>query len=327
MSWSPRYLPSISMLRAFEAVMRTGATTAAADELHMTQAAVSRHVQRLEAQLGAALFRREKRRLVPTPAGRHYAEAVSRALDLIGRASMELTANPGGGTLSLAILPAFGTRWLAPGLAAFQAAHPGVTLHLTTRLRPVDFETEAFDAAIHFGAADRAGCGHLHLADEPMLAVASPGVLERHPPHGPAAIAAMPLLHLQSRPRAWERWFAHHGQAAPAQRGMVFDQFAPMTQAAIHGLGVALLPPFLAEPEIAEGRLRPAWGAAVPGRGGYWLVWPHARDDYPPLAAFRDWLAAEVRGGQGGAVRSRPAATSPPDAPAPQSGLPSSDGS
>lgn len=326
MSWSPRYLPSISMLRAFEAVMRTGATTAAAEELNMSQGAVSRHIQRLEAQLGAELFRREKRRLVPTPAGRHYADAVSRALDLIGRASMELTANPGGGTLSLAILPAFGTRWLAPRLAAFQAAHPGVTLHLATRLRPVDFETEAFDAAIHFGAADRPGCGHLHLADEPMLAVASPDFLERHPADGPAAIAALPLLHLESRPRAWERWFAHHGLAAPAPRGMVFDQFAPMTQAAIHGLGVALLPPFLADPEIAEGRLAAAWGPAVPGRGAYWLIWPRAREGHPPLVAFRDWLAGEA-GGAEPEIRSRPRSTSAPAAPAPRSGRPSSDGS
>ncbi|MFP4326788.1 MAG: LysR family transcriptional regulator [Paracoccaceae bacterium] len=297
MPWSRRYLPSISQLRAFEAVMRTGSTTAAAAELNMTQGAVSRHIQGLEAQLGTPLFLRERRQLVPGEAARHYARSVAQALDLIGRASMELAANPGGGTLSLAILPAFGTRWLAPRLPDFLSAHPGVTVNLATRLRPVEFDAEGFDAAIHFGAADLPGCDFLKLGEEPLQAACAPAFLRAHPVARAGDLLGLPLLQLESRPRAWERWFAHHGVEAAVPQGMIFDQFATMTQAAIHGVGVALLPRFLAQAEFEDGRLVPAFGAPVPGRGSYWLAWPRARADYPPLRALRDWLARNPIGG------------------------------
>lgn len=296
MPWSRRFLPSLALLRAFEAVLRTGSTTAAAEELGMSQGAVSRHVQSLETQLGTPLFLRERRRLVPTQAARDYGRSVGRALELIGRASMELAANPGGGTLSLAILPTLGTRWLAPRLPAFLSAHPGVTLNLATRLRPVDFEAEGFDAAIHFGTRDRADCDYLDLGAEPLVAACSPAFLAAHPLAGPRDLLELPLLQLETRPRAWERWFAHHGVECAAPQGMIFDQFATMTQAAIAGVGVALLPEFLADAEFADGRLTRAWGAAVPGRGRYWLVWPRARAGYPPLRALRDWLAGQPLG-------------------------------
>ncbi|MFW5678499.1 MAG: LysR family transcriptional regulator [Rhodosalinus sp.] len=296
MPWSRRYLPSLALLRAFEAVLRTGSTTAAADELGMTQGAVSRHIQSLEAQLGTELFLRERRALVPTQAARNYGRSVAQALDLIGRASMELTANPGGGTLSLAILPALGTRWLAPRLPAFLSRHPGVTINLGTRLRAVDFEAEGFDAAIHFGAADRPGCDHLKLGDEPVVAACAPAFLKAHPVERPQDLLHLPLLQLETRPRAWERWFAHHGIERAGPQGMIFDQFATMTQAAIAGVGVALLPEFLADAEFADGRLTRAWGEPVSGRGAYWLVWPRARADYPPLRAFRQWMAQQSLG-------------------------------
>jgi DNA-binding transcriptional LysR family regulator len=319
-----RFLPSVSLLSAFEAVLRTGSTAAAARELDLTQGAVSRLVQSLEAQLGQPLFARHRRRLIATEAARAYGRDISRALDLIQRASMELAANPGGGVLSLAILPAFGTRWLAPRLGAFLAAHPGVTINLATRLKRFNFAAEGFDAAIHFGADDWRDAGHLRLFDERLIACAAPAFLAAHPVAAAADLRALPLLQIETRPTAWTTWFAAHGAAEPAGRGMLFDQFAPMTQAAVHGLGVALLPAFLAEPEIAEGRLAPvlAPGAArvrgapppggdpasaapaegsaapglmadgsIPGVGAYWLVWPEARAAYPPLVAFRDWLA------------------------------------
>ena len=146
-----RFLPSLSLLAAFEAVCRTGSTLSAADDLDLTQGAVSRLIQNLEAQLGVTLFLRAGRRLKPTEAALAYARDVVKALDLISRGSMRVRSNTGGGTLSLSILPTFGTRWLAPRLPQFLAAHPGVTINLGTRLRPFDFEEEGFDAAIHFG--------------------------------------------------------------------------------------------------------------------------------------------------------------------------------
>lgn len=290
-----RYLPSVSLLAAFEAVCRTGSTAAAARELSLTQGAVSRLVQNLEGQLQVQLFRREKRRLLPTEPALAYARDVKKALDLIARASLGLRANPGGGVLSLSILPTFGTRWLAPRLGDFLAAHPGVTLNLGTRLRPFDFDTETFDAAIHFGTRLWPGAEHLPLFEERIIATCSAGFAADHPMEVPEDLVHLPLLQLESRPNAWAAWFAHHGLEAPSGQGMMFDQFAPMMQAAAHGVGVALLPEFLALPEIAEGRLIRTPGNAVSGVGTYYLVWPEGAPVSPPLGAFRDWIAVQAQ--------------------------------
>ena len=291
---SRRFLPSISLLAAFEAVLRNGSTAAAARELDLTQSTISRLVQNLEQQLGRTLFQRHKQKLIPTEAAQAYGRDVTRALDLIQRGSMEFAANPGGGTLSLSILPAFGTRWLAPRLGKFLIKHPGITINLATRLRRFNFDAESFDAAIHFGTDDWRDAGHLKLFDEELTACISPSLLAEHPLANPANMAGLPLLQLETRPNAWRRWFAAHDEEPIEVTGMLFDQFATMTQAAISGLGVALLPGYLADIEISEGRLTPLTKKTVIGPGAYWLVWPQSRSNYPPLEALRSWLAEEV---------------------------------
>ncbi|NUB45796.1 LysR family transcriptional regulator [Fertoebacter nigrum] len=296
MAFARRYLPSLSLLQAFEAVIRTGSTVAAARELNLTQGTVSRLVQSLEAQLGTPLFLRQRKRLHPTDAALAYAEDIRRGLDAIGRATLRLTASPGGGTLALAILPTFGTHWLAPRLPGFLKQNPGITINLATRLRPFDFEAEGFDAAIHFGGPTWPRAEHLTLFHERVIAVCSPEFLARHAVARAGDLPGLPLLQLETRPQAWQVWLDHHGAAGSAPRGMVFDQFATMMQAAIHGIGVALLPAFLAGPALADGILVRAFGDAVPGGGSYHLVWPEGRGDPAPLAAFRDWLAAECAG-------------------------------
>ncbi|MBB3610157.1 LysR family transcriptional regulator [Rhizobium sp. BK602] len=289
-----RFLPSISLLSAFEAVLRTGSTAAAARELDLTQGTVSRLIQTLEQQLGRPLFSRHKQKLIPTEAAQAYGRDISRALDLIQRGSMEFAANPGGGSLSLAILPAFGTRWLAPRLGDFLARHPGITINLATRLKRFNFAAEGFDAAIHFGTDDWRDAGHMKLFEERLTACISPALLAQHPIVRAEDVAGLPLLQLETRLDAWRTWFAAQGLEVPHVTGMLFDQFATMTQAAIAGLGVALLPDYLAEVELREKRLLPLFGGSVPGPGTYWLVWPNARANYPPLEAFRTWLAVDV---------------------------------
>lgn len=294
MAISRRLLPSQSLLQAFEAVCRTGSTQAAARDLDLTQGAVSRLVQTLEAQLGVALFLREGRRLVPTDAALAYARDVAKALNLISRGSQRVRSNTGGGTLSLAILPTFGTRWLAPRLPRFLQAYPGVTINLGTRVRPFDFEEEGFDAAIHFGGENWPGAGYHKLFDEKLVATCAPGFLAEHPVGRAQDLLDLPLLQLETRPTAWASWFAQQGVQAPPPRGMQFDQYATMIQSAIYGLGVALLPEFLAKGELHDGRLVAAWGAPTPAEGSYYLVWPRVGEWYPPLQAFRTWLAAEA---------------------------------
>lgn len=300
-----RLLPSISLLTAFEAVVRTGSTLAAARDLDLSQGAVSRLIQTLEAQLGVTLFLRDRRRLVPTDPALAYARDVGKALDLISRGAMQVRSNTGGGTLSLAILPTFGTRWLAPRLPRFLAAHPGITINLGTRLKPFDFSEEGFDAAIHFGRDDWAGAGSVRLFDERLVACCAPAFLAAHPVAEARDLIGLPLLQLETRPNAWARWFAHHGVEGPVPQGMVFDQFAPMIQSVIHGLGVALLPEFLAKPELADGRLVCPFGDPVEGSEAYYLVWPAVGATYPPLLAFRDWLVAEAADPDGEAMLPR----------------------
>jgi DNA-binding transcriptional LysR family regulator len=293
MSRQRRFLPSISLLSAFEAVLRTGSTAAAARDLHLSQGTVSRLVQNLEEQLGRPLFHRERRKLVPTRAALAYGGDVSRALDLLQRSSMQFVANPEGGTLSIAILPAFGTRWLAPRLGGFLAAHPGVSISLATRIRRFDVAAEGFDAAVHFGEDDWPGTKHMKIFDERLTACAAPAFLEAHPVRSVANLRERQLFQLETRPSAWAAWLAGQGAEPLPVQGMLFDQFALMIQAAVAGLGIALLPEYLADAEIAEGRLEPILKPSVPGTGSYWLAWPVDREDYPPLAAFRDWLARE----------------------------------
>ena len=288
-----RYLPSIASLLALESVARLGSASAAAAEMNLTQGAISRQLQVLEGQLGVRLLIRDKHRLRLTPAATDFVTQARRALATLASASLSLRANPGGGSLNLAILPAFGMYWLAPRLARFARQHPEVTVNLSTRLKPFDFPTTSFDAAIHYGRQDWPGVDYLKLMDEDLLAVAAPTLLP-HPLGSASQILTLPLLQLDSRPGDWSRWLAHHG--APAQRppAMLFDQFATMIQAAIHGLGLALIPTFLLDRDLAEHRLVPAFGPAIAAHGAYYLTFPTATPPRAPLASFRGWLAQDA---------------------------------
>ncbi|MDQ1901830.1 LysR family transcriptional regulator [Paracoccus sp. WLY502] len=289
-----RYLPNLSLLLAFDGVMRHGSVTAAAQEMGLTQSTVSRLVQTLEEQMGQPLFSRRRRRLIPTEAATRYHADISAALDLIQRGGMSLIANPEGGSINLAVLPTFGTRWLAPRLPGFMTRHPGIMVNLTTRFQPVSFSDEPFDAAIIYHQGETAPDDSLLLFGESLTACASSAFLAAHPITEPGDMAGLVLLYLQTRPDAWTDWFRGQGAQAVPSGGMVMDQFSMMIQAAISGLGVALLPDYLARQEIAEGHLRPVLRPAVPGRGAYRLVWPRTRAESRPLIHFRDWLAAEV---------------------------------
>lgn len=214
-----------------------------------------------------------------------------KALNLLASASITLRANPMGGSLNLAILPAFGMHWLAPRLARFAQGHPEVTVNLSTRLKPFDFTDTTFDAAIHYGRQDWPGADSLKLMDEEVIAVAAPGLpVLTHA----TDVLRQPLLQLESRPGDWGRWLAHHGHPGQRPPGMMFDQFATLTQAAIHGMGVALIPTFLIGRELDERRLIPVFGGPVAALGSYYLVWPRSGPDRGPLRSLRQWLAAEI---------------------------------
>ncbi len=289
MSPPRRFLPSTAALQAFEAAVRHGSATQAAAELSLTQGAISRQIKALEDQLGVQLMDRVGRGLVPTRAGAAYAAEVRGILAQLGKATVALRTNPQGGTLSLAILPAFGMHWLAPRLPEFGRAHPEVTVNLSTRLAPFDFATEPFDAAIHFGREDWPGAEHLALAPETVLAVCAPNLMQTGD-----VITDHPLLHLETRPRGWARWLAAQGMTSPGDPGMQFDQFSTMAQAATHGLGIALLPTFVAEPYLQAGTLVLAAPDRQDSIGAYYLVWPKSRPETGALRQFRTWIAKQT---------------------------------
>ena len=287
-----RFLPPVGWLAAFEAVARRGSVTDAAEELSLTQGAVSRQVQKLEDQLGAQLFRRSKRRLHLTTAGAAYAKDVRQGINLIASAGIKLQTNPNGGVLDLAVLPAFATHWLAPRLSDFVAEHPGVTVNLSTRTRPFDFSHEELHAAIHFGADDWPGTQGLYLMREEATAIASPDLLAGVTK--PEDVLRLPLLHLDTRPDAWRKWFRQHCVDVDHAPGLQFDQFATMIQAASFGLGAAIVPTYLVERELAAGSLCVINDLAPLTVGSYYLVWPERSATYPPVQAFRDWIGRMV---------------------------------
>ncbi len=290
-----RSLPSIASLRALEALDRLGSATAAAAELSLTQSAVSRQLKTLEDFIGHPILTREGRGVRLTPEAADYAARVRGALEQIAQATMRLSVNAAGGTLSLAILPTFGMRWLVPRLPDFAHRHPEVTINLSTRLDKFNFASEPFDAALHFGQPDWPGTGTLRLRHEAMVAVATPEFLSRQRAiRGPRDLLRLPLLHIGTRPDAWADWFAAHGITGVPIGGTIHDQFATIMQMALHGMGVALLPDYLVEQELATGRLVAPCGGPVTMRGAYYLVWPERRAQDAAITAFRDWLAGQA---------------------------------
>nr|WP_316651668.1 LysR family transcriptional regulator [uncultured Gellertiella sp.] len=302
-----RFLPSTALLAAFEAASRTGSITTAARELDLTQSAVSRQIKALEEQLGVTLFVRERQTIRLTLAGDSYAREIREALRRISSASLNLRANPHGGTLNLAILPTFGTRWLAPRLGRFLALRPGITINLVTRLSPFDFRLDLIDAAIHFGHGHWPGASLTFLMNEETVPACSPAFRALHPVDNPQDLLDLPLLHLTTRPDAWERWFAARDIKAEGVQGMLFDQFATAAQAAIAGLGVALLPTFLIADELRRGDLV-TLGASMQSAERYFLAVPHEREAYPPLVAFRDWIVGEASTPENGDAERSPLA-------------------
>ena len=167
MSYHRRLFPSTSMLMAFDAAARTGSFTNAARELNLTQGAVSRQISALENQLETALFERARKSIYLTDAGKSYAEDIRSALQIIRNASLNLISNPSGGTLNLAILPTFGTRWLMPKFPGFLLEHPDITVNFATKISPFDFQDENLHAAIHYGQPDWPGTESIFLMGEP----------------------------------------------------------------------------------------------------------------------------------------------------------------
>ena len=289
------FLPTITDLLAFEAAARHTSISRAAQELHLTQSAVSRQIKQLEQQLGMALFHRVRQRIVLTDAGRVYVADVRAALQQLSAGTQKAMAfSHAGGLLNLAVLPTLGTRWLIPRLAAFAAEHADITVNLAARTEPFDFAGTPLDAAIHFGAPTWAGAVCEFLMREEVVPVASPGFRAQHGIATPQDLTRVLLLQQSTRPTQWAEWFEQVDvPTTVALRGPRLEHFAMIAQAAVCGQGAALLPRFLIAQELAEGSLVQLFGDALVSADAYYLVYPEARAQTPQVMAFRDWLLAQ----------------------------------
>ncbi|MFJ1339028.1 LysR substrate-binding domain-containing protein [Pseudomonas caricapapayae] len=290
-----RKIPSTAALVCFEAAARHESFTKASQELSLTQGAVCRQIAGLEEFLNVELFRRSRRGVKLTEAGLSYSRRVATQLDAVERDTLSVMGQQGANVIELAVVPTFGTQWLLPRLKDFQQRHPEVTVNLTNRTRPFLFADTPFDAAIYFGDADWSGTHSHRLMSENPVPVCSPGVLGGAGQLDAAQIAQLPLLQQTTRPYAWRQWFnSLDMNIARDMTGPRYELFSMLAQAAMHEMGVALIPPFLIQRELAEGRLVVANRHGLSSIKAYYLMIPERKVESASLRAFRDWLVAEA---------------------------------
>ena len=292
-----RRLPSLNALKAFEAAARHESFTRAAEELCVTQGAVSHQVKALETELGFKLFNRERQRLVITEAGREYLNVIRDAFDRIALGTARLTQRQSSGVLTVSTSPDFAAKWLVHRLGRFAEMHPGIDLRVSATMHHVDFAREDVDMAVRHGTgnASWSGLDGVRLCTETLFPVLSPHLLAKHGRTLKAAgVLKLPMLHLDDK-EGWTRWLAaaQVKSVAPLQ-GLVMNRASMVIDAAVNGQGVALARTTLAAWDLINQRLVAPFAETLPLSSAYWIVTPQATAELPKIVTFRDWLLAEA---------------------------------
>ncbi|MCM0021679.1 MAG: transcriptional regulator GcvA [Tagaea sp.] len=291
---TPR-LPPLGALRAFEASARHLSFTKAAQELGVTQAAISHQVKSLEQALGATLFRRLTRALALTDTGVALAPELTEAFERMGRAVTRAQEREARGNLRVSLLYTFALAFLVPRLGRFSARHPEITLKLETSSRVIDFDREPFDAGIRYGPGPYPPLHADLLFEDEFTPLCSPEVARKI--KKPADVLAHKLPDDHNYWDDWAIWLKAAGldPETPRSHSTIFDSTRLAVEAAMEGQGLALGAPFLFENEIKSGRLVAPLDLIVPAGKSYWLVCPKRDAERPVLAAFRHWLLAETK--------------------------------
>ncbi len=288
-----RRIPSLKALSCFEQTARFGSASRAAEELYLTQSAVSRQIKSLEDWLGCKLFAREKQRLILTAQGESYLQAIRPALDQLETATLTfLSGGAEGGVLTIAAPPTFGSRCLIPLLPDFRGNHPDIVINFISRIGIPDFEREQIDIAVLFGDGRWPGLDAHLLHGEEMVPICSPRLIETLD-YSPTSnnLRDYSLLHIATRPRGWTDWLSASGLTGiDGENGPKFEHFTMAMQAAIAGLGVALLPTFAIEDELANGRIVAPFGPPRASPFDYYATCPTGRSRNPKIRAFMTWL-------------------------------------
>ncbi|HVJ02524.1 MAG TPA: transcriptional regulator GcvA [Sphingomonas sp.] len=289
-----RRIPPLSAVRVFEAAARHGNFTRAAEELGMTQAAVSYQIKLLEERLGTPLFRREGRRMVLTDAGTRAAPQVTRAFDAIDAAFAQVRAEDEK-LLTVSTSNTFANAWLAWRLGSFQMGHPEMAVRLDATDKLADLSAGEVDCAIRAGRGGWDGTVVDKLIEIDFTPMVSPAFLARHGPLAPVDLLRLPLI--SPHDPWWTHWLREAGvdvPDGPPRPGVRLDSQAHEGHAAIAGQGVAMLTPFFWRSDLAEGRLvRPFEQISTRGYA-YWFVVPETRRNLPKIKRFREWLLEEL---------------------------------
>jgi LysR family transcriptional regulator, glycine cleavage system transcriptional activator len=290
----PRRLPPLNALKAFDAAARSESFTRAAEELHVTQGAVSHQVKALEATLGLKLFNRERQRLTLTDAGREYLGVVRDALDRIALGTERLVQRQTSGVLTVSTSPDFAAKWLVYRLGRFAESHPEIDLRVSATAPHVDFAREDVDLAVRHGDGKWPGLDAVRLCSEQLFPVCSPRLASgRNGIETAADLLKFPLLHLNDW-TTWERWFEAAGVGDPVAHGPSVNQASMLIDLAVDGQGVALARTALAAWDLIHGRLVRPVDVSLRMANTYWIVCPKAAASQPKIAAFRKWLLAEA---------------------------------
>jgi LysR family transcriptional regulator, glycine cleavage system transcriptional activator len=291
----PRRLPSLNGIKAFEAAARYESFTRAAEELCVTQGAVSHQVKALETELGVKLFNRERQRLVITEAGRSYLAVVRDALDRIGAGTERLLQRQSAGALTVSTSPNFASKWLVHRLGRFANAHPAIDLRVSASLHHVDFAREDIDLAIRHRDGAASDLHITRLCVEELFPVCSPKILhDGEALRKPNDLRGHTLLHVNDR-QDWSKWLDAAGASnIDLSRGPVLNQASMAIDAAVDGQGVALARTALAAWDLVAGRLVRPFAMALPVSYAYWIVCPKATAKLPKIVAFTEWLLAEA---------------------------------
>lgn len=294
-----RRLPPLNALRAFEAAARHLSFTRAAEELNVTQAAISHQIRTLEDTLGVSLFRRLNRGLLLTEAGQAFLPPLTGAFDAIAAAAERMKASDGAGPLTISTMASFAAKWLVPRLPRFQQRHPHIDVLLSTSSQLVDFDRQDVDLAIRFGRGSWPGLKSYRLMGETIFPVASPALRDGPPPlAAPEDLGRVVLLHDDFH-IGWPIWLeAARVARADIRRGPRFTDSALVLQAAIAGHGVALARGALAAEDLAAGRLVKLFDLDLPSEVAYYAVAPERHFARPKVAAFHEWLQEEAREGE-----------------------------
>lgn len=285
-------LPSLPALRVFEAAARHLSFTKAAQELNVTQAAVSHQVRALEEQLGLALFRRTTRRLALTREGQRLQPAATEAFEILRRALADI--GRGEQVLSITTTPSFGARWLAPRLGRFAERHPEIELSIRHTQTVLDLSREGLDLAIRWGKGRWPGVESEMIGPAMRIVVGAPDYIRHLGLKKPADIAKATLLHDETR-EDWTEWLLVAGlDTALARKGITLDDDNALQQAALSAQGLALVPPSLAAVDMEAGRLASPFELALADGYGFYLVHERGARSRPKIAAFRDFVCEEM---------------------------------